>query len=69
MKAFLKMGKPISFNLDMTALLPTVECNEETVADAQSSVEMPMDQIADSLFWFANVRNRYRRQSATPSIG
>lgn len=54
MKAFLKVGKPVSFNLDMTALLPTVKRNEETVAYAQSSVELPMDQIANSLFWFAN---------------
>lgn len=55
MKAFLKVGKPVSFNHDMTALLPPVQRNEETVTAAQSSVELPMDQIANSLFWFANV--------------
>ena len=55
MKAFLKVGKPVSFNHDMTALLPPVQRNEEIVTAAQSSVELPMDQIANSLFWFANV--------------
>ncbi len=52
MKAFLKVGKPVSFPLDLTELLPSVDRDEATVSSAQSSIELPMDQIKHTLFWF-----------------
>lgn len=52
MKAFLKVGKPVSFPLDLPELLPLVDRDEATVSSAQASIELPMDQIKHTLFWF-----------------
>lgn len=52
MKAFLKVGKPVSFPLDLPKLLPPVDRDEAAVSSAQASIELPMDQIKHTLFWF-----------------
>ena len=52
MKAFLKVGKAVSFPLDMPQFLPSIERDEAIVSSAQTSIELPMDQIRHSLFWF-----------------
>ena len=52
MKAFLKVGKSVSFPLDMPQFLPSIERDEAIVSSAQTSIELPMDQIRHSLFWF-----------------
>lgn len=52
MKAFLKVGKPVSFPLDLPQFLPSIERNEDLVSSAQTSIELPMDQIKHTLFWF-----------------
>lgn len=52
MKAFLKVGKDVSFPLDLPNYLPPVERDEAIVTAAQSSIELPLDQLKHSLFWF-----------------
>ena len=52
MKAFLKVGKAVSFPLDLPQFLPSIERDEVIVSSAQTSIELPMDQIRHSLFWF-----------------
>ena len=52
MKAFLKVGKAVSFPLDMPQFLPSIERDEAIVSSAQTSIELPMDQIRHTLFWF-----------------
>ena len=52
MKAFLKVGKSVSFPLDLPQFLPSIERDEAIVSSAQTSIELPMDQIRHSLFWF-----------------
>lgn len=52
MKAFLKVGKAVSFPLDMPRFLPSIERDEAIVSSSQTSIELPMDQIKHSLFWF-----------------
>jgi len=52
MKAFLKVGKAVSFPLDLPQYLPTIERDEAIVSSAQASIELPMDQIKHTLFWF-----------------
>lgn len=52
MKAFLKVGKTVSFPLDMPRFLPSIERDEAIVSSAQTSIELPMDQIRHSFFWF-----------------
>ena len=52
MKAFLKVGKIVSFPLDLPQFLPSIERDEAIVSSAQTSIELPMDQIKHTLFWF-----------------
>lgn len=54
MKAFLKVGKTISFPLDLPAFLPPLYRDEDTISSAQAAIELPMDQIKHTLFWFNN---------------
>jgi hypothetical protein len=52
MKAFIKVGKSMSFSSDLPSILPTIVRSEEALQKAQSAVELPMDQIKYSMFWF-----------------
>ena len=52
MKAFLKVGKTVSFPLDLPQFLPSIDRDETIVSSAQASIELPMDQIKHTLFWF-----------------
>lgn len=55
MKAFLKVGKTVSFPLDLPQFLPSIDRDETIVSSAQASIELPMDQIKHTLFWFMKV--------------
>lgn len=55
MKAFLKVGKTVSFSLDLPQFLPSIDRDETIVSSAQASIELPMDQIKHTLFWFMKV--------------
>lgn len=52
MKAFLKIGKNVSFPLDLPQFLPSIDRDETIVSSAQAAIELPMDQIKHTLFWF-----------------
>lgn len=52
MKAFLKVGKEVSFPLDLPNYLPPLKRDESIVTSVQSSIELPLDQLKHSLFWF-----------------
>lgn len=54
MNAFLKVGKSVSFPLDIPSLLPAIERTIETVAHAESELTLPMDQIRFAQFWWMN---------------
>ena len=54
MNAFLKVGKSVSFPLDIPSLLPTIERTVDTVAHAESELTLPMDQIRFAQFWWMN---------------
>lgn len=55
MKAFLKVGKTVSFPLDLPQFLPSIDRDETIVSSAQASIELPMGQIKHTLFWFMKV--------------
>ena len=55
MKAFLKVGKTVSFPLDLPQFLPSIDRDETIVSSAKASIELPMDQIKHTLFWFMKV--------------
>lgn len=52
MKAFLKVGKQVSFPLDIPQYLSSVNRTEASVADAEAKLTLPKDQILYGLFWF-----------------
>ncbi len=52
MKAFLKVGKAVSLPLDFPMILPALNRDDAIVSSAQLAIELPMDQIKHSLFWF-----------------
>ncbi len=55
MKAFLKVGKPISFPLDLPQFLSAINRTEATVADADAKLTLPKDQMLYSQFWFVKM--------------
>lgn len=55
MKAFLKVGKPVSFPLDLPQYLSTINRTEAIVADADAKLTLPKDQILYSQFWFVKM--------------
>ena len=52
MKAFLKVGKHVSFPLDLSEDLLPVNRTESVVADADAKLTLPKDQILYAQFWF-----------------
>ena len=54
MKAFLKVGKPVPFPMDLTQMLPAVNRTTESVATANSQLTLPKDQVRFAQFWFMN---------------
>lgn len=55
LKAFLKVGKPVSFQLDLPSLFPTVNRTADTVAEADAKLALPNEQLRYAQFWFAKV--------------
>lgn len=55
MNAFLKVGKPVSFPLDLPDILPSIDRTVETVANAESELTLSIDQIRFAQFWWMNV--------------
>lgn len=53
MKAFLKVGRPVTFPLDLNGLLPDVLRTEQSVADAISKLTLPTEQLRYAQFWFS----------------
>ena len=52
MKAFLKVGKPVSFPLDLPQYLSSINRTETSVVEAEAKLTLPKDQILYSLFGF-----------------
>lgn len=52
MKAFLKVGKPVSFPLDVPQYLSSINRTEASAADAEAKLTLPKDQILYAQFWF-----------------
>lgn len=52
MKAFLKVGRAVSYPLDLTSFIPAVERDENAVASAKSQIALTEDKIRYAQFWF-----------------
>ena len=55
MKAFLKVGKPVSFPLDLPDHLSAINRTEASVADAEAKLTLPKDQMLYAQFWFVKM--------------
>lgn len=55
MKAFLKVGKPVSFPLDAPQYLSSINRTETSVADAEAKLTLPKEQILYAQFWFVKM--------------
>lgn len=55
MKAFLKVGKPVSFPLDLPQYLSSINRTEVSVTDADANLTLPKDQILYAQFWFVKM--------------
>ncbi len=52
LQAFLKIGKSVSFPLDLTSYLGEVKRSEAVIATASANLTLPQDQIRYAQFWF-----------------
>lgn len=52
LQAFLKIGKSVSFPLDLTSYLGEVERSEAVITTASANLTLPQDQIRYAQFWF-----------------
>lgn len=52
-KAFLKVGRQVSFPLDLNGILPEVSRSDQNVADAVSDLTLPKDKLKYAQFWFS----------------
>lgn len=52
MKAFLKVGKPVSFPLDLPSLFPSISRSVESVEKAEAQLALSLDQIRFAQFWW-----------------
>ena len=52
MTAFLKVGRSVSFPLDLSSILPSLERNGDIVAKADAELSLPGEQIKHGQFWF-----------------
>ena len=55
MKAYLNVGKEISFPTDMNYLFTQIKRTTESAANAQTEINLPADKIKYALFWFCSV--------------
>lgn len=55
MKAFLKVGKPVSFPLDLPQYFSSIDRTESSIADAEAKLTLPKDQIFYAQFWFVKI--------------
>ncbi len=55
MKAFLKVGRSVSFPLDLPQYLAPINRTESSVADAEAKLTLPKEQILYAQFWFVKM--------------
>ncbi len=52
MKAFIKVGKSVSFPLDVPQYLSSINRTEASVVDAEAKLTLPKEQMLYAQFWF-----------------
>lgn len=54
LKAFLKVGKQLSFPCDLPTILPPITRTPEMIAEAENRLALPDEQIKHAQFWFVS---------------
>lgn len=54
-KAFLNVGREVTYPCDFNQLLPPIQRTAEMMASANSQLTLPNEKIKHALFWFAKV--------------
>ena len=54
LKAYLKVGKEVSFPLDLPKIIPAIHRTMENMDSANNSINIATDQLKYALFWFVN---------------
>ena len=54
LKAFLRVGKNLSFPIDLPNLIPPIIRTEDGLAEANNRINLPKEQLKHALFWFFN---------------
>lgn len=57
LKAYLSVGKLVSFPLDLTAFLPQIDRTPDAVSQANSQLTLPTDQLRYAQFWFIHANS------------
>ena len=52
MEAYISIGQPVSFDLDLNNLMPTVVRSADSVSNAKKQINLPKDKLKYALFWF-----------------
>ena len=55
MKAFLKVGKSVSFPLDVPQYFSSINRTEASVVDAEAKLTLPKEQMLYAQFWFVKI--------------
>ncbi len=55
MKAFIKVGKSVSFPLDVPQYLSSINRTEASVVDAEAKLTLPKEQMLYAQFWFVKI--------------
>ena len=55
MKAFLKVGKPVAFPLDLPQYMAAVDRTAASVEEAEAELALPKDQVFYAQFWFVKL--------------
>lgn len=55
LNAFLKVGKPVSFPMDLPHLLPPISRHTEMITEADARLTLPEEQLYYAQFWFVKV--------------
>lgn len=52
LRAFLNVGRDVSFPLDLPVLLPAITRSAETVSGANAKLALPNEQLRYAQFWY-----------------
>ena len=52
LKAFMNIGKSVSFPLDLDGILTPITGTEEAISDADAKLTLPADQLKHAQYWF-----------------